>query len=208
MNTHGIPNNFFISINPSSQLILIPLFDQFLYPLLRKHNIAFTPLKRITAGFAAAFISLAWAAVLQAYIYKYHPCGYHANSCARNAVLLHTNSPTPPISAWWQAGPYIFTALSELLAVITGMEYCFSKAPQNMKSFIFAVYLFMTAIAGAISQAFVGISDDPLLIWNYSIVSGLVGVGSILFWLTFKDLDKEDVEITRRSSRGNKWEMD
>jgi POT family proton-dependent oligopeptide transporter len=200
MNTHGIPNDFFSNINPLTLIILIPVFDQFLYPLLRKHNIAFTPLKRITAGFIAAFIGLGWAAVVQSYIYKHHPCGYYANSCARNAALLNEIPPTPPISAWWQSGSYIFTALSELLAVITGMEYCFSKAPQNMKSLVYAVYLFMTAIAAAMGQAFVAISDDPLLIWNYSIVSGLLGMGAILFWLTFRDLDKEDVKMSRGGS--------
>lgn len=50
---------------------------------------------------------------------------------------------------------YVLIAFSEIFASITGLEYAFTKAPRNMRSLVMAVYLFMTAIASALGEAFV-----------------------------------------------------
>ena len=178
----GLPNDFYNNINPFVLIIIIPLFDQLLYPGLRKLGINFSPVRRITTGFAAATIALVWVAVLQYYIYRDGPCGDHPNGCGQIA----------PISAWYQTGPFSLIALSELLSVTTGMEYCFARAPTNMRSLVYAVYLLMTAVAGAIGQAFVPLSDDPLLVWNYTAIAAIMFIGTCAFWLTFKSVDEEE----------------
>jgi len=96
MNTHGIPNDFISNVNPFALIILIPIFDQLVYPLLRKRNINFSPLKRITAGFFAALLAMVWSAVTQAYIYRMSPCKKYANEC---------EGKTAPMSVWIQTGP-------------------------------------------------------------------------------------------------------
>lgn len=48
-----------------------------------------------------------------------------------------------------------FSALSEILAYISGLEYAFHMAPKNMKSMVMALFLFMGAVAAAIGEAFV-----------------------------------------------------
>lgn len=189
MQTHGLPNDFYSNVNPFTLIIAIPIFDQFVYPQLRRHNIAFTPLKRIAAGFVCATLALVWSAVIQLYIYRLGPCGYRANGCTLGPA---------PISAWWQAGPFGLIALSEMLALTTGMEYCFAKAPTNMRSLVFAVYLLMTAIASAVGQALVPLSDDPVLVWNYTVIAAILFVGTCGFWWTFAGLDREEVVEWRR----------
>lgn len=62
--------------------IFIPIFDLFIYPFFRKHGIRFTPIRRITAGFACAALAMIWATITQLYIYRKSPCGYSANTCA------------------------------------------------------------------------------------------------------------------------------
>jgi len=181
MQTHGLPNDFYSNINPFTLLVFIPLFDQFLYPFLRDHNINFSPLRRIATGFLLAAVALAWCAVLQHYIYTTGPCGVLANSC-----------PPGPLSVWLQAPAFSLIALSEMLAVTAGMEYCFAKAPTNMRSLVYAVYLSMTAVAALVGQAFVPLSDDPLLVWNYAVIAVILFLGTVGFAVCFRKLDREE----------------
>jgi len=77
------------------------------------------------------------------------------------------------------------------------MEYCFAKAPTNMRSLVYAIYLFMTAIAAAVGQAFVPLSDDPLLVWNYTVIAAILFVGTCGFWWSFRELDRQEVGEAR-----------
>lgn len=64
------------------------------------------------------------------------------------------NPVTSSLNVWIQSGSYILIAFSEILASITGLEYAFTKAPKNMKSLVMAVFLFTSAVAAAIGEAF------------------------------------------------------
>lgn len=62
----------------------------------------------MTAGFIMASIAMAYASVLQYYIYK---------------------SPPNSIHVWIQAPAYILVAFSEAFVIITGLELAYTKAP-------------------------------------------------------------------------------
>jgi proton-dependent oligopeptide transporter, POT family len=81
------------------------------------------------------------------------------------------------------------------MASITGLEYAFTKAPANMRSLVFGFYQFTSAISAALGQAFVALSEDPLLIWNYGSVAIIAFVAGCLFWITFRKLDKEEERL-------------
>ncbi|THU77855.1 PTR2-domain-containing protein [Dendrothele bispora CBS 962.96] len=69
LTVHGLPNDVLSNLDPFALIILIPLFDAFLYPTLKRIHINFSALKRITAGFATGSAAMIWAAVVQ-HIYK------------------------------------------------------------------------------------------------------------------------------------------
>lgn len=186
MHLGGVPNDIINNLNPFSLIIFIPIMDRVFYPFLRRIGIQFTPLKRITAGFLVAACSMVAAAVTQLYIYRRNPCGNAANQCL-NEYGLHAD-----ISVWVQAVAYVLGAISEIFANITSLEYAFMKAPKNMRSLVQAVALFMNAFSSALAQAFVGLSDDPLLVWNYGVVAILAAVGGVGFWLVNWKLDRDD----------------
>jgi len=185
MELHGVPNDVVNNLDPFALIILIPIFDMLLYPFLRKIGINFSPLKRIAAGFFVGSMAMIWACVIQAYIYKKSACGNQAASCDTPA----------PINVWAQTGSYILIAISEIFASITGLEYAFSKAPKNMRSLVMSFFLFMSAIAAAIGQAFNPLSTDPLLVWNYGSMAVISFIGGILFWLQVRSLDKLEDEL-------------
>ncbi|KAH6973162.1 POT family-domain-containing protein [Ilyonectria sp. MPI-CAGE-AT-0026] len=188
MQLHGTPNDVIQNLNPISIVVMIPIIDHVLYPGLRKLGIAFTPIKRMTTGFLIAALSMVASAVMQYYIYKMGPCGWHANDpdCA-----------AAPINVWAQSLPYILIGLAEIFTNVTSYEYAYSKAPENMKSLVMSVNLFMSAVSAAIGQAFVPLSSDPLLVWNYTVVACISLVGGVAFWFCFRHLDSEE----------DKWNM-
>ncbi|PYI13624.1 MFS peptide transporter [Aspergillus violaceofuscus CBS 115571] len=189
MQLGGVPNDIINNLNPLALIIFIPIMDQLIYPGLRRIGVKFTPLKRITAGFFAAGLSMIAATVTQHYIYKLGRCGKQANYC-----LDEYNSHSP-ISVWVQALPYVLGGISEIFASVTSLEYAFTKAPRNMRSLVQAVALFMNAFSSAIGQALVSLSEDPLLVWNYTVVAILAFVGCVGFWATNYKLDRQEDEL-------------
>lgn len=188
MSTHGLPNDVLSNLDPFALIILIPLCDLFIYPALYRMGIKFTALKKIAAGFFTGAAAMIWAAVVQHYIYKTNPCHYSAATCQD----AQGNPLVSPLNVWIQTGSYILIALSEIFASITGLEYAFTKAPANMRSCVMAIFLFTSAISSAIGEAFVSISADPLLVWNYGAMGVIAGVSGIFFWLSVRNLDKQE----------------
>ncbi|KAG9503325.1 hypothetical protein J7337_006170 [Fusarium musae] len=110
MALHGTPNDLLQNLDPIALCFFIPFLDLIVYPLLRKYRIDFDPVTRIFMGFMFASISMAYACVLQHYIYK---------------------SPPNSIHVWIQAPSYILVALSEAFVIITGLELAFTQAPKK-----------------------------------------------------------------------------
>jgi POT family proton-dependent oligopeptide transporter len=185
MSLKGVPNDVLANLDPFALLILIPVCDLLLYPMLRKRGIRFTPIKKILAGFWCGSAAMVWACVLQHYIYKTSNCGSHAGGKGCKSPLI----------VWIQTGSYILIALSEIFASITSLEYAFTKAPKNMRSLVSAYALFMTAISAAIGEAFVPLSTDPLLVWNYGSMAVVSFAAGCIFWYQYRDLDKAEDQL-------------
>ncbi|KAM0198412.1 hypothetical protein ACHAPI_003935 [Fusarium lateritium] len=190
---NGVPNDIIQNLNPISIVIMVPIIDHLLYPGLRKLGIAFTPIKRMTVGFLISALAMVASAVMQHYIYQKSPCGKYANGKDENG----DKCAPADINVWAQCLPYILIGLGEIFTNVTSYEYAYSKAPENMKSLVMSVNLFMSAFASAIGQAFTPLSDDPLLVWNYVVVAVIAFVGGVAFWFNFKHLDSEE----------DKWNM-
>jgi len=185
MSLHGVPNDVISNLDPFALLIFIPLCDLVIYPGLRKVGIKFTPIKKIAAGFFTGSMAMVWACVIQYYIYKHSPCG----NKAATGTLNGEPCPNVDINVWAQTGSYVLIALSEIFASITSLEYGFSKAPKNMRSLVAAFALFMSAISAALGEAFVPLSADPLLVWNYGSMAVISFIAGTIFWFQYRKLD-------------------
>ncbi|KIY43855.1 peptide transporter PTR2A [Fistulina hepatica ATCC 64428] len=185
MSDHGVPNDLLSNLDPIALIILIPICDLFIYPALYRAGINFSALKKIAWGFGTGCMAMVWACVVQYYIYKTNPCGHYAATCAE----------VSPLNVWIQSGSYIFIALSEIFASITGLEYAFTKAPKNMRSLVMSVFLFTSAISSAIGEAFVTLSTDPLLEWNYGSMAVLAFIAGVLFWFSVRKLDVQEDKL-------------
>ncbi|CCF59433.1 hypothetical protein KAFR_0H00240 [Kazachstania africana CBS 2517] len=183
MQLHGLPNDIFQAINSISLIIFIPICEKFLYPFIRR----FTPLRpvtRIFCGFIFAAMAMVWSCVLQHFIYSTGP-NYN------RPLELGAND----IHVGWQVPAYVFIAFSEIFASITGLEYAYSKAPANMKSFIMALFLFMNAFGSAIGCALSPVSKDPDYTWLYGSLAVACFLSGLIFWLCFRKYNKIEDEM-------------
>lgn len=112
------PNDIVAKLNPIFIVVVIPIMDFVIYPLLRKCGIFPSPIKKITAGFVLSSFSMVSACVIQAYIYKLSSCGDDINALTKAG----RKDCTAPISVWVQVFPYGLIGMSEVLASITKLE--------------------------------------------------------------------------------------
>ncbi|KAK4052076.1 hypothetical protein OIV83_002370 [Microbotryomycetes sp. JL201] len=184
LDNHGLPNELVSNLNPLALVILIPVFDLAVYPMVRKCGIRVTPIRKITAGFITASLSMVSAGVLQSHIYSASPCGRYAATCEEQQFI--------PLSVWSQTPTFVLVAISEIFASITGLEVAYNKAPKSMRSLVTAMFLATSAISSAIGQAFLPLSEDPLLVVNYAVMAGVSFAAGILFYALFYKLDREE----------------
>ncbi|CAK7216883.1 hypothetical protein SCUCBS95973_002961 [Sporothrix curviconia] len=190
MRLDGVPNDALLSVEPVALVLFILLLNECVYPLLRRLRIAFSPIKKIAAGYAIASLAMAYTAVVQHYIYKRSACGRFASGYLPGGSSTHC--PNVDVSVWFQVGSYALLALGEIFVSTTCLEYAQSKAPQNMRSMVQAVSLSMNGISTALGFAFVALSQDPHLVWNYGIIAVLAALAGAGFWFTFRGLDQDE----------------
>lgn len=180
MTTSGVPNDLFSNFNPLTIIFLIPFLDHVLYPILRKYNITFKSVHKISLGFALAGISQIAGAIIQWRIYETSPCGYYATDCENPS----------PISAWVEVTLYILAASSECFAMTTAYEVAYTRAPDSMKGLVMALFLFTTALSAALGEALTSVLVDPQLIYPFAIPGALGVISAIVFAIHFRNLDK------------------
>ncbi len=108
--------------NPILILLFIPLVNYVLYPLMGR-VFAVTPLRKIGIGLALTAASYLVIAHIQ--------------------TLIDTGS-RPGVG--WQFLAYIILTLGEAMVSITGLEFSYTQAPNNMKSAIMAAWLFTVSL--------------------------------------------------------------
>ncbi|KAM7200757.1 POT family domain containing protein [Rhypophila sp. PSN 637] len=171
MSTHGLPNDIMFNVNAISVMILLPLIQGLLYPFLARHSIPFPPTYRVVAGLFFAALAIAYTTGVQALIYGNSPCGRFALSCARESGL----------SIWLQTPTYVLLALAEILAIVSGTELAYTRAPEGMKSIVQAVFILFGAGGAVLGVASSPAARDPYMVVVYGVISGVMGVTTGVF---------------------------
>lgn len=182
MTTGGAPNDLLSNFNPLTIIVTVPILSYVVYPGLRKMNIKFGRISRITFGFSIAAVSGAVGAIVQYYIYKTSPCGYAASTCAE----------VSPISVWVQLPNTMLGAISECFCNVTAYEIAYSRSPQGMKTLVMAIFLFTTALSYALGECLTGAIADPHLIWVWGGPAIALAVQTVIFWYRYRGLNDDE----------------
>jgi hypothetical protein len=132
---------------------------------------------------------MAYAAWLQSHIYSSPPCFTSPSNCPEGLIGENRYKPNR-VHVALQTPAYFLIALSEILANITGLELAYSKAPQNMKSFVMSIFLLTSAFGSALGMLLAPMARDPRLVWMYTGLAGTAAVAGVAFYWTFRDLDQ------------------
>lgn len=159
MTLNNAPNDLLSNFNSLTIIIFTPIFAYGIYPLLTRYGIKFGSIRRMTAGMIIAAVSGVCGGLVQLYVYKTSPCGYNASTCVVGGVTL-----VSPISVWTELPMVCLGAISEILVNVTSYEIAYARAPQNMKSCVFSICLFMTALYAAMGEILTPVITDPYLV--------------------------------------------
>lgn len=194
LSTNGVPNDLLSNFNSISIIVFAPIVNYGLYPLLRRWNIKFGPVAKITFGLFLSAVGGAGYTIICYYAYKLGPCGRFGSS--KTCVDAEGVSLVAPITVWWMAIPYAIGGISELFISIPAYHMAYARAPKNLKGVVFALYLLATAVSYIIGLASSSVIRDPYLLWDFGgaciACTALTGV----FWFMFRDLDKEEYRIS------------
>ena len=197
MQLHGIPNDIMQNIDPFALIFLLPIFDRLLYPGLRKIGVPFRPISRITWGFVFCALAMAYAAFVQHLIYSSPPCYSAPLACDTSHLpnQVHVAVQTPA---------YLFMAVSEIFASVTGLEYAYTKAPASLKSFVMSIFLLQSAFGSALGVLLAPFAEDPNMVWMYTglCIATLIAAG--FFWVSFKHLNGTEESINTLENKCRK----
>ncbi|RAQ51109.1 POT peptide transporter [Aspergillus flavus] len=192
MNTHGIPNDMMGCLNPITILIAVPLLERFIYPMLHRFHIKFKPISRITAGFLLASCAMALAAGLQELIYETSPCQRNPTADSCKGV-----PPARKISLLLQIPVYCLMGISELFAMLSGMEYAYTKAPKSMRSIIMSLFLLAGAFGSSIGISLSPTSVDPKVLIEYISLSATMLVAALVFFSCFQKYNSMEESMNK-----------
>ncbi|KAF3982313.1 MAG: POT family MFS transporter [Methylococcales symbiont of Hymedesmia sp. n. MRB-2018] len=124
--------------NPLLIMLLIPVFNSVIYPLLNK-IVVLTALKKISMGLFLTTIAFTIPALIQMQIEQ---------------------GLVPSIG--WQMLAYIILTAAEVMVSITCLEFSYTQAPKSMKSFIMALFFMSVALGNLFTSAvnFFIVNDD------------------------------------------------
>lgn len=172
MQTHGLPNDIMYNLNPISVMVFLPFFQSWIYPTLAKMKINFSAEHRIGVGLFCAAIAIAYTTGIQHLIYITGPCFSHPLKC------LAGNIPND-VSVGLQTPTYVFLAWAEILAIVSGTELAYSRAPASMKSIVQALFNLFSALGSLLGVGVSFAAYDPNMVIVYGSITAL------LFFVTF-----------------------
>jgi len=194
LTTNGTPNDVISNFNSLAIIFTAPILNYLLYPYLRKKNIRFGPVARITFGLFLSSVGAVGYTVLNYYAYKLGPCGKFGTSAT--CVDENDNALVAPISVWLMAVPYALGGISELFVNVPAYGLAYSRAPKNMRGLVTALNLFSTGVAYALGLAFSGLIKDPYLTWDLGAPAIIGFVCTVVFWYLFKHIDQEEFVLS------------
>lgn len=149
------------ALNPVLVMLLIPVMNYGVYPLVEKLGVRTTALRRMTAGMLLAAFSFVAVALIQIAIEK---------------------AGAGKVNILWQAVPYSIITVSEVLVSITGLEFAYSQAPKRMKSTIMGFWYLTVAFGNMLVSLLAEFGKLPLIQFFW-VFAGLMAVSGLLFGL-------------------------
>ncbi|KAI9103180.1 POT family-domain-containing protein [Phlyctochytrium arcticum] len=178
-------------VDPIFLVVMIPVFDNFVYPFLSRRKIVFGYMARITIGFFLGALSMFAAAWVQQSVYN------DAKYMAQLAAGVDAADAVSDVSIYLQLPAFFLIAASEIFASIASMEYSYTHAPVSMKCLISALALLPNAGASLLGLLLAPLSHDPNMAIVYGGIGGVALISTVVYYFMFRSFDKEDEALAK-----------
>ncbi|EMD63902.1 hypothetical protein COCSADRAFT_182073 [Bipolaris sorokiniana ND90Pr] len=188
MNKGQTPNEVVPSMNQVACIVISPLVEYVLDPALSKQRIYLKPVTRIAIGFTFISLSMAYAAVVQHFIYISPPCFNHPSSCEDRHLVAQQRP-----NIWIQTPVFVLMAAGEVYAMTTAMEYAETHSPKETKVLVQSINMLITGVGSMFAMAIAEAARDPYLMIFYSSLAGAMALTTIVFYALFRNKDESSL---------------
>ncbi|KAM8928879.1 LOW QUALITY PROTEIN: solute carrier family 15 member 3 [Lycaon pictus] len=149
---YKIPEAWLLLANVVVVLILVPMKDHLLDPLLLRHKLLPSALQKMALGMFFGFASVLWQVGLEMERLQY----IHRNLSQQIGKDVYYAA---PLSIWWQIPQYLLIGISEIFASIPGLE--FAEAPRSMQSAIMGIFFCLSGVGSLLGSSLVALLSLP-----------------------------------------------